>query len=347
MRSYEELIVEVIDVRGSYYQIGLQQSKVLLSHSHPIQNGFPNLTNKTNVQMAKQLLQFHCPSLVQEMEGLAVGLTQTTDSVIKMYSGYNITFPEMGCTSFVQNGKYIRNYDFSPTLYDARLVFSNPMNGYASVGFSQQIIGRLDGMNEFGLVVGLHFVNSEYHDEGFIASTIVRILLEQCKNIEEALKLIRELPHGYCYNYSMTDQSGQSIVVEASPQKQEEKYGNPLICTNHFEATSMKEKNKKNIQGSVNRKHFLNSLVEKNLTTMATYRHFNNGNSPLFFKHYKEYFGTLHTVIYSPKLLEVIVGIGEDAEPIIISFKDYLDEALTLPKRLTGRIYPHNEDGIE
>ncbi|WP_234007677.1 C45 family autoproteolytic acyltransferase/hydolase [Lysinibacillus sp. FJAT-14745] len=244
MRSYEELIVEVINVRGSYYQIGLQQSKELLSTSHPIQN---ESLNFINVQMAKQLLQFHSPSLLQEMEGLAVGLAQTLDAVIDIFSGYNITFPEMGCTSFVQNGNYIRNYDFSPTLYDARLVFSNPMNGYASVGFSQQIIGRLDGMNEYGLVVGLHFVNNEYYGEGFIASTIVRILLEQCKNIEEALKLIRELPHGYCYNYSMTDQSGQSIVVEASPQKQELRYGNPLICTNHFQAMSMKEKNKKNI----------------------------------------------------------------------------------------------------
>ncbi|GAB0166675.1 C45 family autoproteolytic acyltransferase/hydolase [Lysinibacillus sp. CTST325] len=344
MRFYEELIVEVVNLRGSYYQIGLQQSKELLSTFHPIQN---ESLNFINVQMAKQLLQFHSPSLLQEMEGLAVGLAQMLDSVIDMYSGYNITFPEMGCTSFVQDGNYIRNYDFSPTLYDARLVFSNPMNGYASVGFSQQIIGRLDGMNEYGLVVGLHFVNNEYNGEGFIASTIVRILLEQCKNIEEALKLITELPHGYCYNYSMTDQSGQSIVVEASPHKQELRYENPLICTNHFQTTSMKEKNKKNIQGSVNRKHFINYLIEKNLTTMAAYRHFNNGNSPLFFKHYQQYFGTLHTVVYSPKLLEVIVGIGEDAEPITISFKDYLDEALTLPKRIKGRIDSKSGERME
>ncbi|WP_234007676.1 hypothetical protein [Lysinibacillus sp. FJAT-14745] len=80
---------------------------------------------------------------------------------------------------------------------------------------------------------------------------------------------------------------------------------------------------------------------------MDAYRHFNNGNSPLFFKYYQEYFGTLHTVVYSPKLLEVIVGIGEDAEPITISFKDYLDEALTLPKRLKGWIELNNKDGME
>ncbi|MGE7791288.1 hypothetical protein [Lysinibacillus sp. NPDC096259] len=48
--------------------------------------------------MAIQLLRFHSPSLLQKMEG---GLAQTPNSVIDMYSGYNITFPEMGCTSLV------------------------------------------------------------------------------------------------------------------------------------------------------------------------------------------------------------------------------------------------------
>ena len=60
-------------------------------------------------------------------------------------------------------------------------------------------------MNEKGLVVGLHFVNSEHRGEGFIATTVVRMLLEQCANVGEATKLITTIPHGYCFNYSMTD----------------------------------------------------------------------------------------------------------------------------------------------
>lgn len=39
--------------------------------------------------------------------------------------------------------------------------------------------------------------------------------------------------------------------------------------------------------------------------------------------------------------------LGEDAEPITISFKDYLDDALTLPKRLKGCIDLNNKDGME
>ena len=339
MSGYEELIVKVKDVNGSYYQIGLQQSKELLSLLQMQKDVLMHLTKSTNTQIAKQLLQKHCPQIIHEMEGLSAGAALSIDTVLRLFSGYTITFPEMGCTAFVRDGMYIRNYDFSPALYDARFVFSKPVNGYASIGFSQQIIGRLDGMNEYGLVVGLHFVNHEHSEEGFIASTIVRVLLEQCKTIEEACMLIKEIPHGYCYNYSMTDCSGRAVVVEASPQKQIIKQENPLICTNHFESIHLIEKNKKMIEGSIHRKQFLTVLLEEELTTTAIYQHFNAENSPLFYHNYHEYFGTLHTIIYQPKTLEILVGIGGNAQPTAFSFKEYLKGALMLPKEIKGIIY--------
>ena len=339
MSGYEGLIVKVENVSGSYHQIGLQQSKGLLSLLQMPKDILLHLTRSTNTQTAKQLLQKHCPQLIHEMERLSAGSALSVATVLRLYSGYSISFPEMGCTALVKDGMYVRNYDFSPALYDARLVFSNPENGYASIGFSQQIIGRLDGMNEYGLVVGLHFVNHEYSEEGFIASTIVRILLEQCKTIEEACMLIKEIPHGYCYNYSMTDCSGRAIVVEATPQKQVIKRENPLICTNHFESIHLIEKNKKMIEGSIHRKRFLTKLLEEELSITAVYQHFNAENSPLFYDNYHEYFGTLHTIIYQPKTLKILVGIGGNAQPIAFSFKEYLARALTLPKEIKGIIY--------
>lgn len=339
MTGYEELVVKVEDVKGSYYQIGLQQSKGLLSLLQMQKDALLHFTRSTNTQIAKQLLQKHCPQLINEMEGLSAGTALSLDTVLRLYSGYTITFPEMGCTAFMRDGMYVRNYDFSPALYDARLVFSNPENGYASIGFSQQIIGRLDGMNEYGLVVGLHFVNHEHSEEGFIASTIIRILLEQCKTIEEACMLIKEIPHGYCYNYSMTDCSGRAIVVEASPQKQVIKRENSFICTNHFESKQLIEKNKKMIEGSIHRKQFLTKLLKEELTATALYQHFNTENSPLFYHNYQEYFGTLHTIIYQPKTLEILVGIGGNAQPTAFSFKEYLEGALMLPKEIKGIIY--------
>ena len=36
------------------------------------------------------------------------------NTVVRIYSGFDFPFPDMGCTALVQNGYYVRNYDFSP-----------------------------------------------------------------------------------------------------------------------------------------------------------------------------------------------------------------------------------------
>ena len=275
---------------------------------------------------------------MEELRGIANELNIELDTIIKLYSGYNVEFPSMGCTTLIQEDYYVRNYDFSPEIYDARIIFSNPIDGYASVGFSQNVIGRLDGMNEKGLVVGLHFVNDENAGEGFLATTIVRLLLDQCSSVEEAVQFISTIPHRFCYNYSITDVSGEGVVVEASPSKLMVHNNNPLICTNHFEAATLQEKNKKMIHGSIERKEYVGSLLKEELSPIAAYRQFNDGNSPLFFKNYNEYFGTLHTVVYLPKDLSVIIGVGENCEPVLFSLTEFLKGKVILPKVVKGLI---------
>ncbi|KPN96546.1 C45 family peptidase [Lysinibacillus sp. ZYM-1] len=335
----EELTIRIVELQGSSFERGLMQSEEIKSTQLLKQLSLlENLSAHSNAKKAKEILKDISPNLLEELRGLAKGLDMELDTIIRLYSGYDVSFPSMGCTAFVKDDYYVRNYDFSPELYDARLVFSKPIDGYASVGFSQQVIGRLDGMNEKGLVVGLHFVNDHHKEEGFIATTIVRLLLDKCASIKEAIDLIKTIPHGFCYNYSITDQSGRGVVVEASPQKQFVGFGNPLICTNHFESEALREKNRKEIQGSVKRKEYINSLLAKELSPISVYRHFNDGDSPLFYKYYKEYFGTLHTVVYSPKDLSIIIGVGENSEPIMLSLRGYLDGTSSLPKVIKGRI---------
>ncbi|KGA97512.1 peptidase C45 [Alkalihalobacillus alcalophilus ATCC 27647 = CGMCC 1.3604] len=339
MYKNEELNVRIAELRGNYYQIGLEQGNEL--KSLPILKQLEQLkelTKNSNVQSAKQIIRSASPNFFQELKGLAAGLGMDLDSAIQLFSGYDVVFPEMGCTTLINNGYYVRNYDFSPEMYDARLVFMNPVDGYSSVGFSQQVIGRLDGMNEKGLVVGLHFVNNNHREEGFIATTIVRMLLEQCTNIEEAITFITNIPHGYCYNYSITDQSGKSVLVEAAPQHQVINSVSPLICTNHFESETLRGKNRMQIQGSVKRKEYVNSLLKENLTAMSAYYHFNEESSPLFFKYYKEYFGTLHTVVYSPEDLSIIIGVGGNSKPMVFSLIEYIEGRASLPKFIKGII---------
>ncbi|WP_404349625.1 C45 family peptidase [Sutcliffiella horikoshii] len=335
-----ELIVRVVELKGSYKQMGYEQgvelkSQPLFEHQMDQQRG---LTVHSNSLKAKELVKSLCPNFFQELQGLAEGLDMDLEATIKQFSGYDLTFPSMGCTTMVKKGFYVRNYDFSPELYDGRFVITNPNDGYATVGFSQQIVGRLDGMNEKGLVVGLHFVNDQYRGPGFIATTIVRMVLEQCADTEEAIAFITNLPHGYCYNFSITDQSGKSAIIEASPDKQMIHYTDMLMCTNHFESEPLRAKNRAEVLSSIKRKEYLYSMQDHEQTPFAAYQLFNDENSPLFFQYYKEYFGTLHTVVYSPKELKVLVGVGGDFPPLEFSLREYLQGKSSLPDKLIGKI---------
>ena len=335
----EQLNVRVVDLQGSAYDIGLKQAEEMKATQLIYQLDFlEKLTMNANPIEAKKQLLALSPHFLEELTGLAKGLNLAVDKIIQLYSGYGVDFPSMGCSTLIQDNYYVRNYDFSPEIYDARFVFFNPSNGYASVGFSQQMLGRLDGMNEKGLVIGLHFVNDKPKGEGFLATTIVRLVLDLCSNVAEAVSYISKIPHGFSYNYSIMDSTGEAAVIEASPDKQIIHFNNRLSCTNHFEAPLLQEKNKQEIQGSLKRKTYISSLINGEQSPLTAYHHFNDGDSPLFMNHYNEHFGTLHTVVYLPKELSVIIGIGENCEPIKLSLKDYLQGTMSAPKVLKGTI---------
>ncbi|KIL45456.1 hypothetical protein KP78_30000 [Jeotgalibacillus soli] len=55
-------------------------------------------------------------------------------------------------------------------------------------------------MNEKGLVVGYHLVNRRNAAEGFICTTIARFLLDTCATTEEAIDLLKPIPHRQVFN---------------------------------------------------------------------------------------------------------------------------------------------------
>jgi predicted choloylglycine hydrolase len=334
MNQRKKLQVEVVELKGAAFQIGLKQGAALKKRRTAD-------ISDADVTAGKKLLDELSPSLLEELAGLASGLGTDLGTAIHIYGGYNLQMPSMGCTSLANRSFYVRNYDFNDVLYDGRLVLIRPNNGYASIGFSQQVVGRLDGMNEKGLTAGLHLVNEKAEQvgiQGFLETTICRLILDQCASVKEAVELIKQVPHQYCYNFSIMDKKGNSAIVEATPDSKVVHYNSELICTNHFQSGKLKSKNRPSIDVSIRRSKYLDKMDKESLTPISAYHIFNNENSPLFFKHYKEYFGTLHTVVYCQQDLRVILGVGGDCEPYAISFDEWLAGETTLPQILEGTI---------
>ncbi|MEW9108258.1 MAG: C45 family peptidase [Cytobacillus gottheilii] len=318
------LVADAVKIEGSYYEIGYKQGQYLLEKGGMLVDEYKKMTTHSNTMEAKEMIFTYFPSFAEEIKGMADALKMDESLAVSLFSGYDITFPQMGCTSYSQDGLYVRNYDFSPDLYDARLVCLQPNKGYASIGFSQQICGRLDGMNEKGLVIGLHFVNDQLFSKGFIATAIVRMVLDQCANAKEAAALIKKVPHGYCYNYSIIDKEGNSLLIEAAPEEQIVSNTSVMRAVNHFHSPSLQSKNRPNISDSCRRKEMLSELDGLELSPQELFRYFNQGNSPYFYHQYKQYFGTLHTVVYNSANLQLICGVGADSELHILSLKDCL-----------------------
>lgn len=335
MRGEEVLKVSVLNIVGTDFQKGRQMGREFKKTSTCTEiEAIKAFGNGVDAEKARSALSEFVPHLLEEMAGFAEGMDWELESVLKSFSGFDIELPPMGCTALVDHsGKYYRNYDFHHKLYDGRIFINHSEDHYTSIGFSQHRLGRLDGMNEKGLVVGLHFVNSERGGRGFVAPIIVRMLLDLCSNLDEACEFLQVLPHKYCYNYSMTDASGKSIIVETSPQGCNAIKESPLACTNHFRSEAMRGWNRQNIIGSMNRWHYANQLLEPFLKPREMFQHFNQPTSPLFFKDYNHFFGTLHSVVYSPKELTATISIGAKCEPRILS----------LEKIITGQTLPFTE----
>lgn len=336
---HSELNVQISELRGSYHQLGLLQGQEL--DASAFQNMLPlyqEMCKKTEADKVKLALKSYAPALLDEISGLATALNMDEFEALKYFGGYDISLPPMGCTTYINNGLYVRNYDFSPVLYDARLVILQPEQGLASIGFSQHLTGRLDGMNEAGLVIGLHFVNNKEQHRGFLATMIVRLVLERCTTTAEAIQFITSLPHSYAYNFSLTDKTNHSVMIEATPMQQVVQQTVPVACTNHFVSDALSAANREHIQDSVKRKQYLEQLEEIPLSAKEAYQHFNASTSPLFYTKYKQLFGTLHTVVYSPQDLQVHVGVGENCPPVSISFGEWLVNDIELPQVIRGMI---------
>lgn len=330
--------MKVLQIRDRSFEIGIKTGMEI--KNQPIIKTFEAITkSEIDYENMKSIYSSFAPHLLEELEGLATSLELTPNKAAALFSGYDVPRTEaMGCSALLTKDYYVRNYDFSPSLYDGLFSIVQPEKSLASAGYNLQILGRHDGVNEQGLVMGLHFVSNEGYAKGISPWIAIRMALDTCTTVDEAIAMLKEIPHSACYNFSIGDRQGNMAVVEASPDEVVIRREGFLTCVNHFQDDHLHNKNRDSIEGSLQRNHYLYKLKENNPTHLEAFNEFRSIESPLFFTDYDNLFGTLHTFSYSYRNSKILTTIAQSSQTIELDLKEWVNGKDINVQRLRGVI---------
>lgn len=308
--------VDILQCRGSSYDVGRQMAGGFLKTTRG--RAFGRRKERRpfafSLRNAEATLKAYAPNIWEELHGLADGLTIPFERAVAEYSNGRLRYPKRGCSAVMTAGLYGRNYDYDARHYDRLLVAVQPKGVHASIGFSDRFTGRVDGMNEHGLCVGLHMVNEATWQPGLVCILIVRMVLDQCATTREAIALLRRIPHGLGFNYSLIDAAGAAAVVEASPAALAVREGGELACSNHFQSSALQAYNRRN-PGSYRHLPPLEGFAREAPAAPELFQKLNRSLSPVFDHRYASGSGTLHTLVCTPATRQMLVGVGGDTKP--------------------------------
>jgi predicted choloylglycine hydrolase len=309
--------VSVIQCRGTPYEVGRAQARSFAVTP----KGRAFLRKKTarfpwwfDIRAEQRMFAKFAPVLWEELVGIADELGVSMERVALRFGNDSMRPPIGGCSAVMTADVYGRNYDNMARYYAAQFTLLQASGSYASIGSTHELTGRLDGMNEHGLMIGLHRVRKRPRFPGLSSDLIVRMILDQCATTAEAVARLRQLPHAMQYNYSLLDANGVASVVEAGAGAVATRTDAWLACTNHFQSGLLRPLNDRRFaRHSQRRLPPLEAWASGGLSAEQMFAALNRSTSPAFFHNYLRGAGTMHTIIGEPAKRRLLIGIGGDA----------------------------------
>lgn len=334
----KSIFSRVVQFRGSHYDFGFWQgeqirdSTIIANRKRQWRLYKPKFS--VPVKEARKVYNTYAPGLWEELIGLRDSLEIPMEQVLRDFGGYRVPLYKSACSTVVTSDYLVRNYDYHPHTYEGRYVLFKPSDdSYATIGPSQRIVGRMDGMNEHGLSIAYNFTHRKKPGKGFICHAISRILLEQAKNVDEAVQLLKDLPHRHSFSYIVVDARNEHRTIEATPRQVTVRKA-PL-CTNHFHVLTAE--NRWVIDESLERMKALERKW-KNLSVQETFSLLNDPEKGVFVEDYHNWAGTIHTSAYLPKQLQAWIALGHTNDPQKISFQKWIQGNDLSIKKISGKV---------
>ncbi|GKX66648.1 C45 family autoproteolytic acyltransferase/hydolase [Inconstantimicrobium mannanitabidum] len=329
--NVKEVVYKHLVVSGTSYEIGKMEGEFLKKyHQEQINmfvsgNDWAKPVSKVKVNKAMEAFNKYCPYINEEIAGLAESLGVTAESIIH----YAFSYVSKGnCSHFavlpsktLDEHLYVgRSYEWS-TDDELRLMTTRGDGLNAHIGFSLLLLGRLDGINEHGLCVTMSnaIPCEQSEEEGLRFWMVIRILLDKCKTVEEAIALIIELPiSSYC-NLIISDKSNKVVLAEICNSTKvfkniDENTEDAYVCsTNHYTLDGMESCIKNRMRQSVDRYNTIvrnldikNNISKEEIKGILS-KHMPEGVAC----HYYDYgLGTLWSMIYDVTMNKVEMCFG-------------------------------------
>ncbi|MBN1535127.1 MAG: hypothetical protein JW908_00240 [Anaerolineales bacterium] len=316
-----QLKASYMELMGSSYEIGNKLGQIINNNlpQKALQTSGGKHFKADDMSHARTLFDRWCPGLNEEIQGFADALG--FDPAQATY--YSMTYLIPRCSQIAllpglsENGHVLlaRNYEFSHQFEDFILTRTGVEGKYIHLSTSVMQFGRDEGLNECGLAVsmsscgfpvgGLELMRKPAL-RGLQFWAVIRTLLENCKDVGEAISFVRDIPIAYNINLLLADRSGSAALVETLDGKmaikQIDKTAEPqyLHATNHVHLPELKQYEPMVMRHSKQRYEFISQYLNRATPlTIDDLKTLLLGKFPhgLCCHYYDEFFGTTKSII--------------------------------------------------
>ena len=245
--------------KGSHYEIGHKWGSTLVKYNKSILNGVPFEITKEHYLFSKECLPYYeqfFPEIIEEIKGIADGQKcNFMDLIAVLFSMYCLV-PSTHCSCLAIKTAtttiFGRNSDFLTAIeklyMNAIYQFTN--SSYAFNANTTAFVEMEDGVNAYGLAIGLTSVYPTVVQPGLNAGMLLRLFLEKCKNVPEVIALIKKVKIASSQTFTLCDAMGNIALIECNAKEiaviqLDEK--NSFVCaTNAFHTEKMRKYNDEN-----------------------------------------------------------------------------------------------------
>ncbi|GIN87388.1 choloylglycine hydrolase [Heyndrickxia sporothermodurans] len=304
-------------LKGNSYEAGKHYAEILYKNGFQ----FPEVAEEKLKfgELCNPILTEFDLDIVKEIQGFADGCHSSYEEVSSFLLSIGVFEWAGQCSIFSAfNGREMiigRNYDMLfnlKNITEAGLLSFKEKNIY--VGHSDCFIGKVDGINQHGLFVGITSVPYDEVTPGLNFYFAVKHIMENCRNVEEGIQVLKRFPSSVANNYLLADPTGKMAVVEITPNSFHIRYPseNFIHCTNHHISTPINKiwnwsKSKERFDALENR--LQEKLHEMNLSTAQSIMSDTKGHICLNLK--EQNFGTLFSVVANLNTLEITRAEGQ------------------------------------